>query len=535
MTQPFDVAILGSGLGGSVLASLLARRGRRVALIDKQPHPRFAIGESTLVYTTQTLASLAERYDIPALAPKRIRRAVGDQCGVKRHFGYVYHHEGAPADPDEVMMAWIGPPEFHFFRADVDRYLFDVALDLGVTPFVGAGVTRVDADPDGVVIHLDDATTVAARFVVDGTGFRSVLAEQHGLRKPDPGLHTHTRTLFTHMRDVRPFDTIMPRRRHKMPGPLHEGTLHHVFDGGWLWVIPFDNHKGSRNPLVSVGLQLDCRRFPIPTDQTPEEEFRTFLDRYPSLAEQFEGAVAVRPWVRTGRLQFASTTAVPGPRQALLPHAYGFIDPLYSRGLAFTLDGVKFLAHALLSVDDPGDADLSGLDPLYDKLTTAHDQLVYGSLISWKHHELWKTWWYVWMLSTASQFFVLLARHRWRLDHDDPLVDEVDHHPVERIKGYEAFMAEATDLMVQVDEGRLDPRDARDAMMALLRRQPFHYEPVVQHLLTTRKSRPPSVLWDLPALTRFAYWVGTKADPEIHDMVMPFVKGAVFRYAWTTV
>jgi FADH2 O2-dependent halogenase len=43
----FDVLILGSSFSGSLLAWLLARRGLRVALIDRDRHPRFAIGESS--------------------------------------------------------------------------------------------------------------------------------------------------------------------------------------------------------------------------------------------------------------------------------------------------------------------------------------------------------------------------------------------------------------------------------------------------------------------------------------------------------
>ncbi|HHP7245196.1 MAG TPA: NAD(P)-binding protein, partial [Elainellaceae cyanobacterium] len=37
----FDVIILGSGLGGSTLATILAKHHLRVLLIDKKSHPRF--------------------------------------------------------------------------------------------------------------------------------------------------------------------------------------------------------------------------------------------------------------------------------------------------------------------------------------------------------------------------------------------------------------------------------------------------------------------------------------------------------------
>ena len=41
------------------------------------------------------------------------------------------------------------------------------------------------------------------------------------------------------------------------PTPLSQSTLHHMFEGGWLWIIPFNNHPYSTNTLCSVGLQFD--------------------------------------------------------------------------------------------------------------------------------------------------------------------------------------------------------------------------------------------------------------------------------------
>src|SRR5690349_6051065 len=43
-----DVAVIGGGPAGSTTAALLAQRGYRVTLFDKDRHPRFHIGESLL-------------------------------------------------------------------------------------------------------------------------------------------------------------------------------------------------------------------------------------------------------------------------------------------------------------------------------------------------------------------------------------------------------------------------------------------------------------------------------------------------------
>ncbi|MGH8161082.1 MAG: NAD(P)/FAD-dependent oxidoreductase, partial [Gammaproteobacteria bacterium] len=53
-----DVLVVGGGPAGSATATLLARRGRKVVMLEKDRHPRFHIGESLLPRSMPLLEEL---------------------------------------------------------------------------------------------------------------------------------------------------------------------------------------------------------------------------------------------------------------------------------------------------------------------------------------------------------------------------------------------------------------------------------------------------------------------------------------------
>ena len=69
MNADFDIAIVGSGFGGSLMAMIARRLGRSVILLERGRHPRFVIGESSTPLANLLLEELARRYDLPRLLP----------------------------------------------------------------------------------------------------------------------------------------------------------------------------------------------------------------------------------------------------------------------------------------------------------------------------------------------------------------------------------------------------------------------------------------------------------------------------------
>lgn len=524
----YDVAILGSGLAGTTLAAVLARNGADVLIVDAGSHPRFAIGESTIPYTSMLMRLVSERYDVPEIkwltTFEATQSKITTNCGIKKNFGFVYHREGAQQNPQEAHsfpIPKITHTENHFFRQDIDSWMLTVAMKYGATVVQQTRIDDVDIDDDGVTVIPAAGPALRARFVVDASGFRSPIAAKFGLRQEPTRLRHHSRSLFTHMVNVTPFEhTVVPRGAHGEPSPWSQGTLHHLFKGGWLWVIPFDNHVRATNPLVSVGLNLDPRIHPKP-DCSPEEEFRAFISRYPGIGPQFENARAVREWVSTGRLQYSSSRTV-GYRWCLTSHAAGFVDALFSRGLSNTMEIVNALGWRLLDAlreNDFSTERFEYVQTLEQSQLDFNDNLVANAYTSFGHYELWDAWFRVWSVGQILATFEINRAYARFLDSRDA----ADLKRLERLAPQGAIpdypgvreMLDAVSHAVRaVQDDGVAPKTAARQVMKLL--QEADFVPPAFGLAD------PANRWfnaTVPKVLQSLRWARTDAPPEVGRLV----------------
>lgn len=421
----FDIAIIGSGIAGSALGAILARQGLKVIIFEAKSHPRFAIGESLILETSETMRALADFFDVPELAyfsSENYFSHIGTSHGVKRHFSFLYHHPHQQAHNLQQTLQAVIPKqphghELHLYRQDSDYFLMTTAIAYGAEVLQNTPVKDVTIRPEGVEIVTNDGRTFAADYIVDAGGFRSILADKYDLR--DRAVRTHSRAIFTHMVNVPCYHEVSASKKtYGLPFRVSEGTLHHVFDGGWLWVIPFDNHPRSTNPLCSVGLMLDPRGYPLREDLTAEAEFWVFLEMFPAIQAQFASARPVREWTRTGRIQYSSKQVV-GDRFCLLGHAAGFIDPLFSKGLYTSLMTAGLLAHLLLEAHQAGDyaaARFAPLETLTLNFIRTNDRLIANSYKSFGNYKLWNVYTVLWLLGAYTELIKLHSAHFQAVD-----------------------------------------------------------------------------------------------------------------------
>ena len=431
MNYDHDVAIIGSGISGSMLAAILAKNGVKVVVLDAGTHPRFAVGESMVPESAVLLELMAARFGIPELAYpgniSEINRHIGSSAaGVKLAFSFAWNGFRKEHDIADVVSTPVLAPEAHLFRQDIDAYYVALAARLGAVIRQQARIQTIDVASEGVTLTLADGHRLHTRFVVDAAGFRAPLADALQLREGARPMQANTRSLFTHMVNVDLYeDVIAPVETHGSPTALSQTTLHHMFDCGWLWIIPFNNQPFSTNPLCSVGLQFDIDRHG-PASRDPEREFQQFLADHPSVAKHFKNAARVREWTVAPRLNYTSRETV-GDRHCLLGHAVGFVDPLFSRGLVNTFESIARLAPTLLKslrADRWQREDLLPLERYSLEVVRINDRLVANSYIAFRTFPLWNAWFRIWL--SGSYIGVLRLRRilsDYLVDRDNEALD----------------------------------------------------------------------------------------------------------------
>src|SRR6185503_15088170 len=156
--QP-DVLIIGAGPAGSMAAALLARRGYRVLVLERQKFPRFSIGESLLACSMELLSEAGMIEAVMSRSFQFKNGAVFDREGLFSEFNFAEKSSAGY------------PFTFQVPRADFDATLAAEAQRMGAQIRYEVEITAVDfsgAQPLVTSRAADGSTeTHEPRFVLD--------------------------------------------------------------------------------------------------------------------------------------------------------------------------------------------------------------------------------------------------------------------------------------------------------------------------------------------------------------------------------
>jgi len=352
--QRCHVAIVGSGFAGSLMARVLAVQGYDVVLLERGAHPRFAIGESSTPLANLSLERLARRYSLDdcyrlSAHGRWLQHYPELRRGLKRGFTFYRHHPGKDfanegLDSERLLVAAspdAAVADSHWFRADVDHHFARQAISAGVDYRDRAELTNADFGSSGVRLsgqRSGSSFELRAEFVIDASGPGGFLARQLSIPSGLNRTATRAGLVFSHFSDVRDMAHAVPGLP---PGPYPDdwAAVHHVIDEGWMYGLRFDHGVTSAGFALSPrgAEKLGASRMPA------AELWQKLLRRYPTIGAVFSDAKPTMPIVFRDRMQHRLTRAA-GARWAMLPHAFAFVDPLFSTGIAWRLRAIERLA-----------------------------------------------------------------------------------------------------------------------------------------------------------------------------------------------
>jgi FADH2 O2-dependent halogenase len=175
-------------------------------------------------------------------------------------------------------------------------------------------------------------------LIIDASGPRGFL--HRALELPEVPLKNipKTQALYSHFTGVKRWDEL--HRTTGAPYPPDDAAMHHVFEGGWIWVLRFNNNITSAGAALETKLANEIRA------SEGAAAWQRLFEKLPAVREQFADAKATLPFVHVKELSFLSGY-IAGPNWVLLPSAGGFVDPLLSTGFPLTLLGLQRLARIL--------------------------------------------------------------------------------------------------------------------------------------------------------------------------------------------
>ena len=327
----YDVIIIGAGPAGSTAAALLAEKGRRVLVLEKDQFPRYHIGESMMPFCWFTLDRLGLVGEMERIAyTKKYSVQFVTQDGRQSQPFYFFQHYDHPSST-----TW------QVERADFDLMLLENARRKGVEVRELTPVKRVLKDDGGRVIGVEAVSASGVAFevfapvTIDCSGREQVATAREGWRVKDAQLNKIA--IWTYYRGAK-----------RDPG-IDEGntTVAYVPERGWFWYIPM------RDDIVSVGIVAE-KDYLFSETKDPAAIFAREIERnawikdHLSIGEQFG-----EYWVTSEFSYRSKYCAADG--LLLAGDAFAFLDPVFSSGVYLALKSGELAADAVDAALTAGD------------------------------------------------------------------------------------------------------------------------------------------------------------------------------------
>lgn len=324
-----DAVILGGGPAGSTAATVLAERGRRVLVVERETFPRYKVGESLLPYCYFPLERLGmiAKLRASSFVKKYSVQFVSVDGKSSAPFYFFQHLEHEAAQTWQVL------------RSEFDQMMLENAVEKGADVLMGATAKRVLVENGrcvGLLVEKDGHRfPIHAPVTIDCGGRHGFAATQMGWIRPDPELNKVA--IWTYYRGAR-------RDEGYAEGAT---TVAYLPGKGWFWYIPL------ARDTVSVGVVAE-RSYLYRRGKDLEKVWKREIQVNPWIARHLAPGRRCEPLRITAEYSYRSRYCA-ADGLVLAGDAYTFLDPVFSSGVLLALLGGERSAQAVDAALEAGD------------------------------------------------------------------------------------------------------------------------------------------------------------------------------------
>lgn len=323
-----DVTIIGAGPAGTATALYLLNAGLKPLILEKEPFPRYHIGESLTGECGNCLRELGLEAQMQAVGwPVKYGVTVYG-AGAQNSF-WVPVQKRNQENRLEPTSTW------QVRRSDFDRMLLETAIERGAELVTGEAVAPL-VDGDCVIgVRYRTSTGVIgdlhSQVLVDASGPATFLASKSTLTSPkERGRYDRQIAIFTQVTGAQ-----------RDAGEAAGNTL--IFTRQpyhWAWFIPLDEE------VTSVGVVVPADYFKAQNGSPEEFLHRELRTINPELSQRLMDITFVEP-VRTISNYSYHVRQFTGKGFLCVGDAHRFIDPIFSFGVYFAMKEASLAAQAI--------------------------------------------------------------------------------------------------------------------------------------------------------------------------------------------